>query len=416
MLHTAFLASPLNHIQSAMYPCFKVFRYLKRFFLMGIAVSTFLTTGCSSSAKRPEIDHTKVKQFAARGYDSGTEYATSFNKLSLDIGDECCRISIVQPNREGRYPLVVYLPGLGESSDAGADLRNAWAKSGYVVLSLQALKDDENVWSSEAARNADFAYIRHERYSPQVVSERLNILTKVIEYLKQHVASGDPRLQHMDLSHIAIIGFDIGANSAMLVAGEEAPNIPVPGWAVSVSVVIALSPYADFSGSAFEVRYRNINSPVLSITSDADADVHGGVTPSLHQAPFQYMPPVNKYLLLLNGASHSVIGDGDPAKLDGTEGDSNSPHTKSGSNSEGSGNGRSNHHGKRNSNGGVDSGSPSKQDGGSSPTQRAMMEVIIEQVTTAFLNAHIKNDQLSLAWLKNDAQPWIDKLGQLREK
>lgn len=399
-----------------MNPIIGIFSFLKLYLIMGAALSTILMGGCSSSAKKPEIDHTKVKQFATRGYDSGIEYATSMIRLSLNIADECCRVTIVQPSREGKYPLVIYLPGLGESSDAGAEMRNAWAKSGYVVLSLQALKDDENVWSSEAAHNADFEFIRHERYSSEVVSERLHIMTKVIEYLKQRVASGDSSLQHINLSHIAIVGFDIGANSAMIVAGEDVPNVLIAGLPVPVGGVIALSPYADFSGSAFEMRYRNINMPVLSITSDADSDTHGSIPPSLHQAPFQYMPPINKYLLLLTGASHSVIGDGGIAKSDTTEKDSNSQHTKPSSNSEGSGNGHGNHHGKRTSSGGGDSGSPSKQEGGSSPTQLAMMEVVIDQVTTAFLNAYIKNDQVSLAWLKNDAQPWIDKLGQLEEK
>jgi hypothetical protein len=45
-----------------------------------------------------------------------------------------------------------------------------------------------------------------------------------------------------------------------------------------------------------------------------------------------------------------------------------------------------------------------------------MMEIAIGQVTTAFLNAYIKNDRFSQAWLKNDAGPWLDKIGQLKEK
>jgi hypothetical protein len=45
-----------------------------------------------------------------------------------------------------------------------------------------------------------------------------------------------------------------------------------------------------------------------------------------------------------------------------------------------------------------------------------MMEVTIEQATTAFLNAYIKNDQLSFEWLRKDAQLWLDKTGQLKEK
>lgn len=387
---------------------------------MGAVLSTILIGGCSSSPKKPEIDQVKVKPFANRGYDSGIEYATSTTKSSLNIGDGFCPITIIQPSRDGKYPLVIYLPGLGESSDAGADMRNAWAKSGYVVLSLQPLEDDENVWSSKAARSADFTYIRHERYSSEVMSTRLNMLTKLIEHLNQRVVSGDLSLQHIDLSRIGIIGFDVGASSAMIVAGEDVPNASIAALPVHVKGVIALSPYADFSSGEFNERYHNINIPVLSITSDADSDTHGSAPPLLHQAPFQYMPPGNKYLLLLAGASHSVIGDDNSAKSDSIEGDDNKKQTRNGNANGNSGKERGNRHGKKSSASGSSSGSgserPSKRETGGSPTQRTIMEVAIEQVTTAFLNAYIKNDQLSLEWLKKDAQSWLDKVGQLKEK
>jgi hypothetical protein len=42
--------------------------------------------------------------------------------------------------------------------------------------------------------------------------------------------------------------------------------------------------------------------------------------------------------------------------------------------------------------------------------------VVSEQATTAFLNAYIKNDQLSLEWLNKGAQPWLGKVGQLKGK
>lgn len=395
---------------------FNIFASIRLCLILGAVLSTILIAGCSSSAKQQKIDPAKVQQFATRGYDSGIEYATSTTRLSPNIGNECCQITIAQPSREGKYPLVIYLPGLGESSDAGADMRNAWARSGYVVLSFQSLKDDENVWSSKAARNADFAYIRHERYSSEVITQRLDILTKVIGYLKQRVASGDAGLQRMDISHIAIVGFDVGSSSAMIVAGEDYPGVSNAGLSAQVDAVIALSPYADFSGSALDVRYRDVNLPVLSITSDADGDIHGGVPPSLHQAPFQYMPPGNKYLLLLAGASHSVIGNEDTAKSASNEGDGNDQKTESGNSSGSSGGGNGKRRGKRSSNGGGDSGSSSQREAGSSPTQRAIMEVAIAQVTTAFLNAYVKNDKFSQEWLKNYAKPWLNKVGQMKEK
>jgi predicted dienelactone hydrolase len=395
---------------------FDVFNLSRRYLIIGATLTTIVMEGCSTSPKQPEIDNEKIKQLASRGYDSGIAYATSITKSSLNTGNGFCQITIIQPSREGKYPLVIYMPGLGESSDAGADMRNAWAKSGYVVLSLQPLDDDVNIWSSKAARRGDFTFIRHERYSSGVISERLNALKNLIEYLKQRVGSGDSAFQHIDLSSVAIVGFDIGASSAMIVAGETVPNTSIARLPVHITGAIALSPYADFSGSEFDTRYRNINMPVLSVTSETDSDAHENVPPSLHQVPFQYMPPRNKYLLLLVGASHSVIGNDNSAKFDDTEKNGNAQQTRHDSTSEGSGRGRSNRRGKKSSNSGSDPELPAKRETVNSPTQRAIMGVAIEQVTTAFLNAYIKKDQLSLEWLNKDAGPWLAKIGQLKEK
>ena len=395
---------------------FDVLSLLRLYLIIGAVLSTILVGGCSTSSKQPEIDHEKIKQFASRGYDSGIEYATSIIKSSLNTGNGFSQITIIQPSREGKYPLVIYLPGLGESSDAGADIRNTWAKSEYVVLSLQPLEDDVNIWSSKAARRGDFTFIRHERYSSEVISERLNVLKNLIEYLKQRVESGDSVFQHIDLSSIEIVGFDIGASSAMIVAGENVPNASIARLPVHITGAITLSPYADFSGSEFDVRYRNINMPVLSVTSETDSDAHKNVPPSLHQVPFQYMPPGNKYLLLLVGASHAVIGNDNSAKFDDTEGNGNAQQIRQSSTSEGPGRGHGNRRGKKSSNSGSDAELPIKREAVNSPTQRAIMGVAIEQVTTAFLNAYIKKDQLSLEWLKKDARPWLNKMGQLKEK
>lgn len=116
------------------------------------------------------------------------------------------------------------------------------------------------------------------------------------------------------------------------------------------------------------------------------------------------------------GASHAVIGNDNSAKFDDTEGNGNAQQTRHDSTSEGSGKGRGNRRGKKSSNSGSDSELPSKREAVNFPTQRAIMGIAIEQVTTAFLNAYIKKDQLSLEWLKKDARPWLNKTGQLKEK
>ncbi len=290
---------------------FDAFARLRLRVILAAIVPAILTTACTTAPKVVQVDQARVNAFAQHGYDSGIDYATAASKLSMQVENDFIQITLVQPKREGKYPLVIYLPGLGESGDAAPEIRNAWAKSGYVVLSLQPLKDDEEVWSSDAARRADFAFIRQDRYSSGVISRRLDAITKLIEYVKRGVLSGDEDLKDIDLSQLAIIGFDVGASTSMIVGGEEVPKVSRHALAVQPKAMIALSPHAESGSADIDTRYQNIDIPVLSVTSNGDDETHGNDPVSLHQIPFQHMPPENKYLLLLTAASHSLIGDGD---------------------------------------------------------------------------------------------------------
>ncbi len=67
-----------------------------------VLVCTCTLAGCASSPRHPALDAEKVRQFASRGYDPGIDYATAQSKLWLNVTDDCCEVSIVQPRREGQ--------------------------------------------------------------------------------------------------------------------------------------------------------------------------------------------------------------------------------------------------------------------------------------------------------------------------
>ncbi len=392
----------------------EVLNGLRLHVIITVVVPAVFLTACASAPKVIKVDQTRVNEFSQHGYDSGIDYATAVTRFSMQIENDTIQITAVQPKREGKYPLVIYLPGLGESADAAPELRNAWAKSGYVVLSLQPLREDEDIWSSDAARRADFAFIRRDRYSSGVISRRLEVIRGLIEYLKHGVISGDEDIKDIDLSRIAVAGFDVGASTAMIIGGEDVPNVSWKGLGVQPKVVIALSPHADSAGADVDLRYQNINIPVLSVTGNSDDETHGNAPISLHQIPFQHMPPDNKYLLLLANASHSLIGDGDTGNDAQIEGDGEGKQIEA-ENSEKPPTRGSRHrkgHASKEANG---DGS-SKADGQHSPTQRAKAKVAVAQVTTAFLNAYMKKDQFAADWLNEDTQTWLYGIGELQEK
>jgi hypothetical protein len=236
----------------------------------------------------------------------------------------------------------------------------------------------------------------------------------LIEYVKHGALSGDEDLKDIDLSQTAIIGFDVGASTSMIVSGEEVPKVSRRGLAIQPKVVIALSPHAESGSADIDTRYQNIDIPVLSVTSNRDDETHGNEPVSLHQIPFQHMPPENKYLLLLTSASHALIGDGDTSNDVQNENEGNGKQAEP--ESSGKLRSRGGRHGKQGSGKGADGSAPSARSEERSPTQREKAKVAIAQVTTAFLNAYVKHDRFAVEWLNKDAQPWLYGIGQLQEK
>ena len=385
-----------------------------------VAVVLALLAGCATHAP-PKVDETRVKQFSGRGYltDDRFSIATTFSNwitegYSFDI-------VWTTPVSSAKLPVVVYLPGLGESSTAGESWRTAWAQAGYAVLSVQLLNDDQAIWSSSAARRGDFAVVARERYAKATATARLKALAALLAELQRRRAGNEALLQRLDLSHVAIAGFDVGAHTAMLVAGEalqgdaQAAALPVP-----VVAIVALSPHADFSGSALSARYQSIAGPVLSVTSNDDYDSLGVVTsPSVRKAPFEYMPSRDAYLLWLANATHAVISGSKSSVAE------QSPEAAASDrgDSHGSSAGGSRRGGRR---GGQErpttaappdaAGSGNGRPGRPSLTDQALNVSLIQGVTTAFLDLYLKQDATAREWLQKDARRWIGERGELKRK
>jgi dienelactone hydrolase len=210
------------------------------------------------------------------------------------------------------YPLVVYLPGLGESPNAGIQWRQTWARAGYAVLSAQPTRYGKAVWSSSAARAGEFFTIAKDAFSVRSLATRTQLVQGILdETSRRRRSGGAPAFARIDVSRIAITGFDLGAQTAMMYAGESVRGVEAVQLSPAVKCVVALSPYADFSGMGMESNFVTIRLPVLSVTSPGDTDAYGLVTAAtIRRAPFQYMPPGEKTLLVLSGAPHSLLAGG----------------------------------------------------------------------------------------------------------
>jgi dienelactone hydrolase len=383
--------------------------------LIGIATFALSLLAACSAHSPPKVDATRVKEFSGRGYLTDDRFSIATTSASWVSGGHSFDVAWTAPVEGQNLPVVVYLPGLGETRAAGEAWRTAWAQAGYAVLTVQPLAEDRSAWASGAARRGDFTGLAKERYSKDAATARMQRLAALLSETQARRAAADPLFARADFTRLAVAGYDVGAYTAMLAAGETpqgdaAPiHLPIP-----VAAFIALSPYADFSGSAFSARYQSITSPVLSITGDEDADPLGVVTsPSVRKAPFEYMPSRDGYLLWLADATHatmsgnsSVVGDesGSAAAARGDE----SPDSRQGG---------ARRTGRRGGNTrGAESGGFGGGRAAASPTNRAMTVALVEGITTAFLDAYVKKDPIALEWLQKDAARWIGDHGEFRRK
>jgi dienelactone hydrolase len=374
-------------------------------------IVAFMGAGCHQMT-RSNVAQPAPQPPHQPGYMAEQRYATTSIHETWTLGGEPIDVTLLRPSGDGRFPLVIYLPGLGESSTGGAAWRTAWAQAGYAVLSLQSVANGELLWSSAAARRADFPELAREQFSRAGLDKRLAVLQDLFEELNRLQTSG--ALGGVDLSLVALAGFDLGAQTAMAAAGETGYDIVPFALPAAVKCVIAFSPYADFSGAGFEPRFSTIHVPVLSVTSMADTDPYGLVTvPAIRRAPFDNMPPGQKYLLSLVNAPHALIaGKETPNAENNAPAQGDSPRTRSGDgSSQGGSTGR--HRGGGSSQGNrraASSDSSGTNPSSSRPVSSAAWAVALGQaqsVTTAYLDANLKNDGVATEWLTKDARRWL---------
>jgi len=380
---------------------------LPRFGMLAFA----LLAGCADRPHAPTqaAPDPQLQQFAAKGYMSNEQFSLNTQPMSWVVGGRSLDFLLSVPVRQDRYPLIVYLPGLGESRTAGEVWRSAWAQAGYAVLSIQLLAEDAQLWESREARNGEFKSLARQRFSTPIMEERLAALRALLAEL--HTRANEPALKNVDLSRIVLAGFDVGAYTAMVAAGEKLPKSKAAPLGEPIAAVIALSPYADFSGVPLEARYTDLAMPVLSVTGRGDVDTYGWVTAeNLRQAPFKHMPAGGKSLLMLEDCSHELLG-GNPFVYQVTQimekqapdPDADTPSARRGDRGDRRGQLR------------VET--PRTVLEQAAPTGAwAFSRSAVSAVTTAYLDAEVKKDSIAKEWLGRDGRRWLRETATLAVK
>lgn len=374
------------------------------------AAIALMLAGCGGRPARRADESEALRGFSERGYLAAKPHAYDTLTENSPIDGEAVAIQLLMPHGQTHLPLVLYLPGLGETAAAGLQWRQAWVGAGYAVVSL-SLPADAMAWSSEAARRGDFGAIARERSGAAALSQRILLARRVIDSLerRKHL----PPYDAIDTQRIALAGFDLGAQAVNAFAGEHTPGLTAAATEAlalpALRAIIAINPA---SGSARDASHEHDGAmlhAVLLIAGEENSALPGGShTLSRQRARYHGLPAGDKYLLVLAHGGHRTLSGSPPAPTD-TPSNSRGNRERAAGPPAGGGMG-----------GGMGDGGrgapPPGAHAGLLRTEANRDAVIVAQVTVAFLDATLKGDTVAHEWLSRDTQRWIGDQGEWQRK
>lgn len=151
--------------------------------------------------------------------------------------------------KEKIYPLVVLLHSIGENSEQWALLPDKLLESGFAVLKVDLRGHGESIY------NIDLNKKYWQNLSLKAYAKYPNDIDGLLNYIQQEY-------KNISFSHCAIIGADIGANTAIL-ASQLMKNKPF--------AIALISPQTKFKGLYIPIALADLpNTNILFVYSKLD--------------------------------------------------------------------------------------------------------------------------------------------------
>ena len=252
--------------------------------------------------------------FGAEAVDSG-ELA-----FRDEARDKTMYLRVRYPDRaDGACPLVVFSHGMGGSYDAFPDLSTLLAEHGYVVV--HPMHSDSIALRRRNGESGKSLLGALSRRGMKKVDlpDRIADCVWVLDHLDEiEHAIGRPGL--IDRKHAAMAGHSAGAMTTQALAGLRFYT-----WGGRRSRALVDEPRFDafvvISGQGTTRRslkpgsWEDMKRPMLVFTGSEDVIAISNETPASRREPFEHAPPGGKYLVFIDGATHSSYSGSKHARL-----------------------------------------------------------------------------------------------------
>lgn len=269
------------------------------------------------------------------------------------------------------HPVVIFSHGLGGSRDASKFLGKYWSEHGYVCIFVQHAGSDSSVWrdalSGGGGRSSIMTNMRAAANGKNYVLRGQDIRF-ILDQLPNRNKSAGPLKGRMNLTKIAMSGHSFGASTTLAVAGESLPRaVPALTFAdPRIKAAVYLSAPGELRGRNAHDAYGSIKIPGMFMTGTLDDSPIGLTSKENRRVPFDAIAVGNQYLITFVGGDHMIFSD-------------------------------------------------ERFRGKDRPSDAAFHQQI-EKLTTSFLDAYLKSDQLQQKWLKQQAPQYLGTTAKMEIK
>ncbi|MCW3845643.1 dienelactone hydrolase [Sphingomonas sp. LB-2] len=207
------------------------------------------------------------------------------------------KVRIRVPPGSGTAPVILYSHGLGGTLDTGTHWVEAWAAAGFFVVNIDHPGSDARAVEKDGPAAAS---------TPAELLQRAYDVSFVLDALAERAKAKGCQLDRADLNHVGMAGHSFGAELTFAVAGQSFGGKRAELREPRIDAAIGLSaapPLAHVISD--KASYRFVTIPVMTVAGSRDFVPLTVTRPRDRIRPFHAMPPGGKYLLWLDGASHS---------------------------------------------------------------------------------------------------------------
>jgi predicted dienelactone hydrolase len=220
------------------------------------------------------------------------------------------------PANGGPFPVIVFSHGFGGNKDAFAAVGRHWASQGYVVIhpthadGLGRRQPEPRARDEEQPEWLQKDGLLKGLNDPARIADRVADIVLVMDSLAK-LEEAIPSLEgRIDAKRIGVGGHSFGAYTAMLIGGV---TVDLGGEKSKsfrderVMCILPISGQGAGQQGLTNTSWNGVTVPMMTITGTRDRGV-GGQTVDWKREPYEFSPPGDKYLVVIEGANHFSFG------------------------------------------------------------------------------------------------------------